>query len=239
MPETVAGIIKRFIERAHAVPADVARAVDVSPSWLYMILSGDRLPTEELVDALAGPLRLTPEEHQELRDATTYERADPEQKKLLNKYRARLSRPPSHVTDIGGIPVIAIPVLSTCPGGDPMSYHNDYPPEVAPEYVPVPADFLLAHPQAFALRIQGESMSPKYLSDSYVVGSPDELAEPGHAAIVCLDGGAEGIEITCKLWQATGEHVVLSPVNPEFAPLVVPCKRVRWALRVIFHMGRE
>ena len=86
------------------------------------------------------------------------------------------------------------------------------------------------YPDAFAVRIDGDSMSPSIRHGDLVVVSPSQPARDGQPAVVQLD---RQIGVTCKLYRRTGRTVHLVPVNEQFPPQSVPVARVRWACRVV------
>ena len=85
-------------------------------------------------------------------------------------------------------------------------------------------------PDAFAVRIDGESMSPDIRHGQVVVLSPSVPAVNGRPAVVQLD---RQIGVTCKLYRRDGKTVHLVPVNEHFAPQQFPAEQVVWALRVL------
>ncbi len=86
------------------------------------------------------------------------------------------------------------------------------------------------HRDAFALRIDGESMAPDILHGDIVVLSPSAPAVQGRAAVVQL---ARQIGVTCKLYRREQGHVHLVPINEQFEPQTYPPEAVAWALRVL------
>jgi hypothetical protein len=99
-----------------------------------------------------------------------------------------------------------------------------------------PVEFLDAphikadHPDAVAVRIDGESMSPEIRHGDLVVLSPSAPAEAGRAAVVQLSGA---IGVTCKLYHPAGPRVHLVPINDQFPPTTVEAQTVEWALKVL------
>ncbi|MGC9453915.1 MAG: helix-turn-helix domain-containing protein [Phycisphaerae bacterium] len=97
-----------------------------------------------------------------------------------------------------------------------------------------PAEFVVAanvkqeYPDAFAVRIDGESMAPDIRHGDVLLLSPSRPAVDGQAAVVQLAGQ---IGVTCKLFRRRGEQVHLVPVNEHFQPTAVPAAKVLWALR--------
>ncbi|MBL7134567.1 MAG: helix-turn-helix domain-containing protein [Phycisphaerae bacterium] len=86
------------------------------------------------------------------------------------------------------------------------------------------------YPDAFALRVDGDSMAPEIGQGDVVVLSPSEAAVEGRAAVVQLAGQ---IGVTCKLYRASGGSVHLVPVNGRYEIAAVPASQVEWALRVL------
>ena len=101
------------------------------------------------------------------------------------------------------------------------------------QYVNAPA-VKRRHADAFALMVDGESMSPDIRHGDIVVLSPTAQAADGKAAVVQLE---RQIGVTCKLYRRVregGSDVVhLVPVNEQFAPQTLPADTVVWALRVL------
>lgn len=99
-----------------------------------------------------------------------------------------------------------------------------------------PAEFIAApslkcrYADAFALRIDGESMAPDIRHGELVVLSPTHEAQDGKPAVVQL---ARQIGVTCKVFRRQGDQVHLIPLNATFAPQTFPASQVVWALRVL------
>ena len=86
------------------------------------------------------------------------------------------------------------------------------------------------YPDAFALRIDGESMAPDIRHGDIVIVSPSVPAADGKAAVVQLH---QQIGVTCKLYRRSGKVVHLIPLNERFRPQTYPSEQVEWALRVL------
>jgi hypothetical protein len=86
------------------------------------------------------------------------------------------------------------------------------------------------YPDAFAVRIDGESMTPEIAHGDVILASPSAPAIDGQAAIVQLKGQ---IGVTCKVFRREGQTVHLIPINEQFEPVTTSQDRVQWALRVI------
>ena len=86
------------------------------------------------------------------------------------------------------------------------------------------------YPDAFAVRIDGESMSPEIRHGDLVVLSASQPAVAGQPAVVQLAGA---IGVTCKLYHPTARGAHLVPINEQFPPSVVESDDIQWALQVL------
>ncbi len=87
------------------------------------------------------------------------------------------------------------------------------------------------YPQAVAWRIDGESMSPRYVDGDIVVTSADVPASPGYPCVARQQGQ---IGVNCKLFQHSGSEITLVPVNEHYAVQQFPADQLLWAYRVLF-----
>jgi len=85
-------------------------------------------------------------------------------------------------------------------------------------------------PDAFALRIDGDSMAPDIRHGDLVLLSPGAQAADGQPAVVQLQGQ---IGVTCKLFRRRGDVVHLVPINERYEIAAFPAEQVVWALRVL------
>ena len=86
------------------------------------------------------------------------------------------------------------------------------------------------HADAFALRIDGDSMQPDIRHGDLVILSPSVQAVDGKAAVVQLDAQ---IGVTCKLFRRDGRTIHLVPINDELPPQTYSDKELVWAFRVL------
>ena len=99
-----------------------------------------------------------------------------------------------------------------------------------------PAEFVVAaginarYGDAFAVRIDGQSMSPEIRHGDVVILSPSVPAVNGRSAVVQLD---RQIGVTCKLYRRQEQMVHLVPINEQYEPQTYPAGQVVWALRVL------
>ena len=85
-------------------------------------------------------------------------------------------------------------------------------------------------PDAFAVRIDGDSMAPEIRHGDVVICSASGEPAEGRAALVQLDGQ---IGVTCKIFRQQGDTVHLVPVSEQYPPQAFAAERVRWARRVL------
>jgi transcriptional regulator with XRE-family HTH domain len=131
---------------------------------------------------------------------------------------ARRVRPATAVGgDRPGEDVVAVITLRQAPEGQPVEFISA-------------KGIKSRYADAFALRIDGESMAPDIRHGDIVIVSPSAPAVDGRAVVVQL---ARQIGVTCKLYRRSGKSVHLIPVNEQFRPQTYPAGQVDWALRVL------
>lgn len=86
------------------------------------------------------------------------------------------------------------------------------------------------YPDAFALRVDGDSMAPDIHRGDLVILSPSVQAVEGLPAVIQLTGQ---IGVTCKLYRTDGQQVHLVPTNGSYEIATVDAGQVDWALRVL------
>ena len=89
-------------------------------------------------------------------------------------------------------------------------------------------------PDSFALRIDGDSMSPRINDGDIVILSPSVPAVQGQVGIARI---SNQIGVTCKLIRSTEEAVHLIPINERYETRVVTKKDLLWALAVLCHVS--
>ncbi len=87
-----------------------------------------------------------------------------------------------------------------------------------------------AHGDAFAVRIDGDSMEPEIRHGDLVILSPSAPAIDGRSAVVQLK---RQIGLTCKIYRHQGSHVHLVPLAAKYPPQAFAQDQVVWALRVL------
>jgi phage repressor protein C with HTH and peptisase S24 domain len=105
-----------------------------------------------------------------------------------------------------------VPVINHVAGGYPRHFAADgWPSGAADEYVRCPD---LHDPHAFAARVVGDVMEPKYVEGDIVVFSPAASASGGDDCFVRF---ADGGQTTFKRYYRDGEDVIrLQPLNDRY-----------------------
>ena len=115
-----------------------------------------------------------------------------------------------------------VPIINNVAAGYPMDYDDKgYPPGGADDYVRCPD---LHDPHAFAVRVVGNSMEPKYRQGDIIIFSPAAQVSSGDDCFVRL---SDPHETTFKqaFFEPTGE-IRLQPRNHQYPPISLPSERI-------------
>ena len=108
-----------------------------------------------------------------------------------------------------------------------MSFSDgDYPPGFADDYVDRGDT---TDPNAFALTVDGDSMSPRINHGDIVIISPNAPFVSGCIAAVALDED----RTLKKVIELIGDVILLQPENSSYNPIVVPRGKVTIIGRVV------
>jgi repressor LexA len=133
-----------------------------------------------------------------------------------------------------------IPVINKVAAGYPQEFTDlGYPVGVADEYVTVPAE--MSDPNAFAVRVVGDSMEPKYHEGDIVIFSPAATVESGDDCFVrfAMSGGPTDGEATFKRVFFDGEDAVrLQPINDRHVPIFVKPSQIEGIFRALARYER-
>jgi repressor LexA len=104
---------------------------------------------------------------------------------------------------------VRINVLGSVPAGIPVEAVEDIC-----GFEDIPAEWLLGGREYFALRVDGDSMYPKYESGDIVIVRKQPDCENGQDAVVYVNGDNATLKRIYK--QETG--ILLQPLNPAYEP---------------------
>jgi phage repressor protein C with HTH and peptisase S24 domain len=184
----------------------LAKALGVSPQWLATG-EGEMLPKVYSLKAETGYMSITGNSaHMELSNVE-------DAPQLMGARR--------------------VPVVGQVQGGvDGFLEELQYPVGHGEGYV----EYWCKDPTAYAVRVKGDSMHPRYRAGEFVVVTPGIEAQPGSDVVVALQDGRKLLKQLN--WQRDGEIQLLS-INNHFAPLTLTLAEVQWVHRVAGSVGRD
>ncbi len=122
-----------------------------------------------------------------------------------------------------------VPVINKVAAGYPNDFDDlDYPVGVADDYVRCPD---VHDPNAFAVRVVGDSMEPKFKEGNIVVFSPDAEVSNGDDCFVRF---TTPHETTFKrAFFEPDNKVRLQPRNENYSPIIVDGKRINGLYKAV------
>ena len=118
--------------------------------------------------------------------------------------------------------LVDLPLISAVPAGKVATMFH---PDFVDDYVTV-AD--VKDPGAFALKVKGNSMSPRIEDGDIVIISPQQEAHSGDICVIRVSG-----EDTLKKVKFEGNYIHLIPLNTDFEPMTVKKKDVEFVWKVV------
>ena len=140
------------------------------------------------------------------------------------------SPPPSRPDNVYSLPAASrrktrlseLPLVSSVPAGKVSTmFHPDH----VDNYVTVDD---VKDPGAFALKVKGNSMSPRIEDGDVVIVSPAQEPRNGDICVVRVNE-----EDTLKKVKFEGNYIHLIPLNPDFEPVTVKRKDVNFVWKVV------
>jgi repressor LexA len=118
--------------------------------------------------------------------------------------------------------LVDLPLVSAVPAGKVATMFH---PDFVDTYVTVDD---VKDSQAFALKVHGNSMSPRIEDGDIVIVSPQQEVRNGDICVIRVSG-----EDTLKKVKLEGMYLHLVPLNPEFEPVTVKRKDVEFVWKVV------
>ena len=135
--------------------------------------------------------------------------------------------------DVGPVDIgRRVPLVSDVPAGDPAEMFDDYPVGHGMDVVTCPAE--LDDPNAFALRLSGDSLEPRFSDGDIAIVSPNHPWQEGSLVVAKIAGDS----VTCKYVRTRGTTVTLSPGNPRYSPRILDRDELRWLYPVVYVIKR-
>ena len=121
-----------------------------------------------------------------------------------------------------GLDARTIPLISMAQAGELRSYEDIYDYEGVVDYAPKGA-------KTFAVKIRGDSMSPRFPDGTIAIVEPDREVRSEKLVIARLREGS----VLFKHLQIQGDDFRLISLNPVFPPITVPRSEMEWIYRVV------
>jgi repressor LexA len=131
----------------------------------------------------------------------------------------------------------AVPVINKVSAGYPKDFTDlAYPRGVADDYVSCPD---VRDPDAFAARVHGDSMTPRYHEGDIVIFSPAAHPRDGDDCFIRFDDGTTYFKRVFYESDDVGRAVLrLQPRNEKYRPQVVPSERVTGLYKAMYRYER-
>jgi SOS-response transcriptional repressor LexA len=145
-------------------------------------------------------------------------------KRIISRSKLKM-KPDKEILSPGGL----VPVINKVSAGYPTDFNDlDYPVGIADDYVRCPD---LHDPNAFAVRVIGDSMEPKFIEGDIVVFSP---AAEVHSGDDCFVRFAMPHETTFKrVYFEKKKQIRLQPRNDKYPPTIVENNRINGIYRAV------
>jgi repressor LexA len=131
----------------------------------------------------------------------------------------------------------AVPVINRVSAGYPRDFTDlSYPPKVADAYISCPD---LNDENAFAARVYGDSMAPKYNEGDIVVFAPNTPPRSGDDCFVRFDDGETTFKrVFFETGEAGASVLRLQPRNEKYRPQVVRPEQVAGLYKAVYKYQR-
>lgn len=127
-----------------------------------------------------------------------------------------------------------VPIINKVAAGYPAEFNDlDYPVGVADDYVRCPD---LHDPNAFAVRVVGDSMEPKFEEGDIVVFSPSAEVKNGDDCFVRFQMPHE--TTFKRVFFEKEDEIRLQPRNESYSPVIVEGKRINGLYRAVMRYER-
>lgn len=122
-----------------------------------------------------------------------------------------------------------VPVINKVSAGYPADFNDlDYPVGIADDYVRCPD---LHDPNAFAVRVIGDSMKPKFKEGDIVVFSPAAEVHNGNDCFIRFSTPHE--TSFKRVFFEKNDCIRLQPRNEKYSPLIIKGKRINGLYRAV------
>jgi phage repressor protein C with HTH and peptisase S24 domain len=141
-----------------------------------------------------------------------------------------------HAGNIETVRSNAVPVINRVSAGYPKDFTDlSYPPRVADQYVGCPD---VQDNDAFAARVHGDSMTPKYREGDIVIFSPAAQPKDGDDCFVRFEDGHTTFKRVFFESGDGGGMIRLQPRNEKYRPQTVPSERISGLYKAVYRYQR-
>lgn len=187
---------------------DLARAANVSPEYVGKIERGEVTNVgTEVVDALAKALAVAPS---------------------FLLYGVSSETRPENAFDAPEYEPYDLPVVGLARAGK-EGFFDDQGFPVGEGFRKIHRPYTVKDPNAYAVQIDGDSMSPRVYKGDIVIVTPSHEVKNGDLAIARLNTG----EVMLKEVRFQEPLVILTSVNPSHDPIAVKKKDLDFLHRVV------
>lgn len=107
---------------------------------------------------------------------------------------------------------VRIPVLGSVPAGIPLEAIEDIV-----DWEDIPREWTKGGKEFFGLKIQGDSMYPKYMEGDTIILRKADDCENGDECVVYVNG----YDATFKKVIKRTDHIILQPLNSAYEPMMI------------------
>lgn len=131
------------------------------------------------------------------------------------------------------VPTNVVPVINRVSAGYPKDFTDlSYPKGSADTYLSCPD---VSDPDAFAARVHGDSMTPKYRQGDIVIFSPRAAVKNGDDAFVRFNDGQTTFKRVFFEEDESGRSVIrLQPRNEQYRPRITLAEEITGLWRAVF-----
>ena len=139
--------------------------------------------------------------------------------------------------NVEAVAINAVPVINKVSAGYPRDFTDlSHPPRVADDYIGCPD---LQDKDAFAARVHGDSMAPKYHEGDIVIFSPSAGPRNGDDCFVRFDDGHTTFKrVFFEADEKGVSELRLQPRNEKYRPLTVAAEKITGVWKAVFKYQR-
>lgn len=203
LEDTFANRLKKALDYNHMKPVDLANRTGINKSLISNYLSGSFKAKQDKLDIIARVLNVSEAwlmGYDVDMDREWFEEKEPSELTIDNaRYIETTTK------------TIKIPLLGKVPAGVPIEAVEDLL-----GYEEIPISMLKGGNDYFALKIEGDSMYPEYMSGDTIIVRQQSDCCSGDDCIVMVNGD----DATFKRVIKQEKSIILKPLNNQYEPYV-------------------